>query len=200
MDKKTMLKVFGDAFLRSMVVLMAILIVGFGVFFLVRVNTDKKQQAEVTATEEGSTYSDEELEAMLEQENANDTEEASTEATTEEITTEETTEVADIPSYDKNIVVLNGTSTSGLASAWSNKFTSAGFSNVAYGNYNGSGESQTRIYVAEEGMGNDLAAYFSDAVISIGSVDAGNYSIKGGTSMEQVDIFIVIGSNDTSVQ
>ena len=29
MDKKTMLKLFGEAFLRSMVVLMAIAIVGF---------------------------------------------------------------------------------------------------------------------------------------------------------------------------
>ena len=42
MDKKTMLKIFGEAFLRSFVVLLGIMIVGFAVFFIVRVNTGKE--------------------------------------------------------------------------------------------------------------------------------------------------------------
>lgn len=202
MDKRTMLKIFGEAFLRSMVVLMAIAIVGFGIFFLMRVTTDKKRQADNVSTEQASTYSDEELQAMLEAENANDTEEATTEeVTTEEVTTEEvTTEAPDIPSTDKNIIVLNSTSKSGLASSWRNKLNNAGFANVAFGNYNSTAETQTRIYVSEEGMGNDLAAYFNDAVVSVGSLDSANYSVKGGSSMNQIDIYIVIGSNDISVQ
>ena len=42
MDKKTMLKIFGGAFLRSLIVLMAVTIIGFGAFFLIKVNSDKK--------------------------------------------------------------------------------------------------------------------------------------------------------------
>lgn len=199
MDRKTILRIFGEAFLRSMVVLMAIAIVGFGVFFLIKVNTDKKQQAENPTTEQGSTYSSSELEAMLEMENANDTE-AEEETTTEEVTTEEeTTEAPDIPSTDKNILVLNGTRVSGLASKWKSKLTNAGFSSVAIGNSNLSREDQTKIYVAEEGMGNDLSEYFSDAEIIVGTLNDGDYQITSG-SMTQIDIFIVVGNNDTTVQ
>lgn len=199
MDRKTILKIFGEAFLRSMVVLMAIAIVGFGAFFLIKVNSDKKQQANNPTTEQGSTYSSSELEAMLELENANDTE-ATTEATTEEVTTEEpTTEEPDIPSTDKNILVLNGTRVSGLASKWKNKLSNGGFSSVAIGNSNLAGEAQTKIYVAEEGMGKDLSEYFSDAEIIVGTLNQGDYQITSG-SMTQIDIFIVVGSNDTTVQ
>mgnify|MGYP002527984970 FL=1 len=198
MDKKTILKVFGEAFLRSMVVLMAVAIIGFGAFFLIRVNTDRKQ-AENTTTEQGSSHSADELQAMLDEENAKDTSDTE-EETTEEITTEATTETPDIPSTDKNIMVLNSTSKAGLANSWKNKLSSEGFANVGIGNYSLSTETQTKIYVSEEGMGNDLAEYFTDAVVSVGTLDSGNYSVQGGASMDQIDIFIVIGSNDTTVQ
>lgn len=196
MDKKTVLKVFGEAFLRSMVVLMAIAIVGFAVFFVIKVNTDKKELAKQEQPEkETATYSDDELQAMLDDENANDTDEATTEAATEEITTEAATEQSDIPSNNKKILVLNSTRVAGVAKAWMNKLTSEGFTTVETGNYSLSQESQTKIYVAEEGMGKDLAEYFSDASIEVGSLDSGI-----DVSTDGVDIFIVIGSNDTSVQ
>lgn len=206
MDRKTMLKIFGEAFLRSMVVLMAVAIVGFGAFFLIKVNTDSKQQADNPTTEQTSTYSSSELEAMLELENANDTEATTTEeVTTEEVTTEEptteepTTEAPDIPSTDKNIMVLNGTGITGLAGKWKNKLNGAGFSSVATGDSYLGKEAQTRIYVTEEGMGKDLSQYFTDAVITIGSLGTSDYRLRTG-SMSTVDIFIVIGSNDTTVQ
>lgn len=205
MDKKTMLKIFGEAFLRSMVVLMAVAIVGFGAFFLIKVTTDGKQQAEAPTTEQASTYSSSELEAMLEMENANDTEATTTEevtteeVTTEEPTTEEPTTEAVISSTDKNIMVLNGTRVSGLAGGWQSKLNGGGFSVTAIGNSNLSREDQTRIYVAEEGMGKDLIEYFSDAVIIVGSLSTGDYQLTKGSS-NGVDIFIVIGNNDTSIQ
>lgn len=196
MDKKTVLKVFGEAFLRSMVVLMAIAIVGFAVFFIIKVNTDKKELAKKEqSVKDTTTYSDDELQAMLDDENANDTEEATTEATTEEITTEATTEQQDIPSNDKSILVLNSTRVAGVAKAWMDKLTSAGFTTVKTGNYSLSQEAQTKIYVAEEGMGKDLAEFFTDAVIEVGSLDSGVDVSTAG-----VDIFIIIGSNDTTVQ
>ncbi|MDE5778584.1 MAG: LytR C-terminal domain-containing protein, partial [Lachnospiraceae bacterium] len=142
-----------------------------------------------------TTYSDDELQAMLDDENANDTEEATTEATTEEITTEATTEQQDIPSNDKSILVLNSTRVAGVAKAWMDKLTGAGFTTVKTGNYSLSQEAQTKIYVAEEGMGKDLAEFFTDAVIEVGSLDSGVDVSTAG-----IDIFIIIGSNDTTVQ
>lgn len=202
MDKKTMLKVFGDAFLRSMIVLMAVAIVGFGVFFVIRVNTDNKDNKQAASTE----LSDDELQAMIEEDNAMNMQDATTqEATTEEVTTEEvtteelTTEAPDIPSTDKNICILNSTTTTGLAGSWATKLNSAGFSNIAVGNYAAATEETTKIYVAEEGMGNDLIGYFNGATLSVGSVDSSVYSVKSGT-MDHYDIYIVIGNSDTSVQ
>lgn len=200
MDKKTMLKLFGEEFLRSLVVLMAILIVGFCAFFVIKVRSDKKNVAE-NNTEQATTLSDEELQAMLSEEDTEASEEDTEEVTTEEVTTEEvtteepTTEKQDIPSTDKKILVLNSTKTNGLASKWMNKLTGEGFSNVSKGNYSLSREAQTKIYVPEEGMGKDLLPYFSDAVIEVGTLDSGiDVSTSG------VEIFIVIGSNDVTVQ
>ena len=201
MDKKTMLKLFGEEFLRSLVVLMAILIVGFCAFFVIKVRSDKQSIAENT-TEQASTYSDEELQAMIEEDaDDNGEDEVTEEVTTEEITTEEvtteepTTEEQNISSTDKKILVLNSTKTNGLASKWMNKLSGEGFSNISKGNYSLSRDAQTKIYVAEEGMCKDLLPYFNDAVIEVGSLDSG---IDVSTSV--VEIFIVIGSNDVSVQ
>lgn len=121
MDGKAMMKVFGGAFLRSFIVLLAIAILGFGVFFIVKVNTDKKDMVEDTEVE-NTEYTPDELAAMVAEDNAMNSDGASseeaTEATTEEVTTEATTtEVQNIPSTDKNILVLNSTTTSGLAGA-----------------------------------------------------------------------------------
>lgn len=202
MDKKTILKVFGEAFLRSMVVLMAIVILGFSVFFIIKVRSDKKLLAQKPTTEEGSTYSDEELQAMLDKENAGDTKEdaATEDTTTEEATTEEAT-TEQVPSNDKKIVVLNSTSTTGLAGKWQTKLSGAGFSNVAAGNYSAGAEAQTIIYVKEEGMGQDLVAYFADAVVQVGSPNASSCSVtKGNIALGDADIIIVVGNSDTTVQ
>lgn len=204
MDRKAMMKVFGGAFLRSLIVLVAIAILGFGVFFIVKVNTDKKDMVEDTGVE-NTEYTPDELAAMVAEDNAINSDgavsEESTEATTtEEVTTQEvTTEVQNIPSNDKNIIVLNSTSTSGLAGSWSSKLGSEGFSNIAVGNYSASTETTTTIYVAEEGMGADLVSYFNGATIVVGTIDTSAYSVTGG-SMDHYDIYIVIGNNDTTVQ
>lgn len=204
MDRKAMMKVFGGAFLRSLIVLVAIAILGFSVFFIIKVNKDKKDMVDDTEVE-NTEYTPEELAAMVEQDNALNgdgavSEEDTEEVTTEEVTTEEsTTEVQSIPSTDKNILILNSTSTSGLAGSWSSKLSGAGFANVAVGNYSASSEATTKIYVAEEGMGEDLVSYFNGASIVVGTVDSSAYTVTGG-SMDHYDIYIVIGNSDTSVQ
>lgn len=210
MDKKTILRVFGEAFLRSLIVLMAILIIGFAVFFFIRINSDQSQTVEnpvsqETAGGDGDMQMAMEGDADIEEPDTTEeptTEEPTTEEpTTEEITTEEltteepTTEELVISSTDKKILVLNSTRISGLAKAWMNKLSGAGFTNMATGNYSASHEAQTRIYVAEEGMGQDLVGYFTDATVQVGALSTGiDVSTSG------VEIFIVIGSNDTTVQ
>lgn len=209
MDKKTMIKIFGGAFLRSMIVLMAVAILGFGVFFIAKVGKDKKDLAN---REEGPTteYSDDELAAMIAEDNAansggavEDTEAVSTEeVTTEAVTTEAATEAPNIASTDKNILVINSTSVNGLAGTWATKLKNSGFANVGTANRAGAQgqESVTKIYVSEEGMGKDLAALFSgDAQVIVQTLDASSYSVVGG-GMDHYDIFIVIGTSDTSVQ
>lgn len=193
MDKKTMLKVFGEAFLRSFVVMMAVAIVGFAIFFIARVKADDKQVAENTT--EAVTTEEPTTEEMT-------TEEVTTEeSTTEEMTTEEpTTEVQEIPSTDKKIIVLNSTSVAGLAKGWANKLSGSGFANVVTGNYTASAGAQTTIYVSEEGMGNDLVSYFTDAVIQVGMPESASFSPSPGVSVDGVEVYIVIGSNDTTVR
>lgn len=191
MDKKTILRVFGDAFLRSMVVLMAILILGFTVFFIVRVVSDKKQAADMEET--GSTYSDEELEEMLNKENAKDKPIVDEE---EEETEEEVTEeVQEISSKDSKILVLNSTGVAGLAKRWMDRLKGEGFSDVQTGNYSTASGEQTKIYVPEEGMGKDLAEQFEDAVIEVGSLSSGI-----DVSTDGVEIFIILGNKDTDIE
>lgn len=191
MDTKTVLKIFGDAFVRSLVVMFAILIVGFAAFFAIKINTDKK--SEKVASTEAQTTEAVTTEAVTTTE----------EITTEEVTTEEmTTEavIEEIPSTDQKILVLNSTGVAGLAKAWMNKLTGAGMADVSTGNYVAGKEETTKIFVAEEGMGNDLLQYFVDAEIIVGGVDATTYNTTGGAAASDVKIFIVIGSKDSTVQ
>lgn len=200
MDKKTMLKIFGGAFLRSLIVLMAVTIIGFGAFFIIKVNTDKNNDIVEDTGVEDTEYSPNELEALVAEDNANNANMSTEEVVTEAVTTEEvTTEAPNIPSTDKNILILNSTSTSGLASAWASKLNGAGFGNTGFGNYSASTEESTKIYVSEEGMGNDLIGYFNGATVIVGSVESSTYSVKSG-NMDHYDIYIVIGNSDSSVQ
>jgi hypothetical protein len=197
MDRKTMLKIFGEAFARSFAILLAIVILGFAAFFVIRVTSDKTDVAENITTEAVTTTEATTTEEVTTTEEPTTTEEV----TTEEVTTEEpTTEVLDIPSTDKKIIVLNSTSVSGLAKRWSNKLVGAGFGSVVTGNYTAGAETQTKIYVAEEGMGNDLLGYFSDAEIVVGTPESGSFSASSGMSADGVEIYIVVGSGDTTVQ
>ena len=68
------------------------------------------------------------------------------------------------------------------------------------GNYTTGANTKTVIYVSEEGMGNDLVGYFSDAEIQVGTPDSASYTPSSGVSLDGVEVYIVIGSNDTTVQ
>lgn len=204
MDKKIMLKVFAEAFLRSLIVLMAALIVGFAAFFFIKVNSDRNSPSsnnDMYAQGQAATTGEPVMEEPTTEEIT--TEEPTTEEiTTEELTTEEaTTEEQTIPSTDRKILVLNSTGVGGVAKAWKDKLAGAGFSDVAMGNYSVSSEQQTRIFVPEEGMGQDLLGFFQDAVIVVDRLgDSGIEIVTEGVTAGEVEIFVVVGSNDTTVR
>ena len=191
MDNKTILRMFGEAFLRSMIVLIGIIIIGFILFFVIKANSSNKTETDRVV----SQATTEEITTEVSTTEISTTEAPTTEEpTTEEITTEElTTEEQVILSIDKKILVLNSTNVAGLAKAWMDRLKQDGFADVATGNYSAGTETNTRIYVSEEGMGTDLTDYFADATVEVGILSSGI-----DVSTEGVEIFVVIGSNDTA--
>ncbi len=91
-----------------------------------------------------------------------------------------------ISSKGKNILVLNGSKITGLASATQTELVNAGFTVPKVGDYTQETLTQTRIIVTKDGMGQDLAAYFKDPEIVIGDVEEG------------YDIEIILGTVDAN--
>lgn len=109
---------------------------------------------------------------------------------TSEVTTEGSTEATtaeEVSSKDKKIEIYNSTNVSGLAKKWKTTLTNAGYTNISkVANYDGSTISNTKIIVSQDGMGQDLVGYFSEATVEVGSLPDG------------VDIQIIIGSADSN--
>lgn len=82
-----------------------------------------------------------------------------------------------ISSKGKNILVLNGSKITGLASSTQETLVNAGYTVPKVGDYTEEILTQTRIIVTKDGMGQDLAAYFKNPEIVVGTVDDG-YDIK----------------------
>ena len=91
-----------------------------------------------------------------------------------------------ISSSGKNIIVLNGSQINGLAGLTQSKLNSAGFLVKEIGDYTTETLTRTRIIVKEEGAGQDLAEYFNDPEIVVGTVKEG------------YDIEIILGTADAN--
>lgn len=96
----------------------------------------------------------------------------------------ETEELPMISSKGATIQLLNGSMITGLAATYRQMFEDDGYNISNVGNYTGEVLETTRILVSEEGLGQDLAMYFSDPVIEVDPVPSG-YDIK-----------IILGKND----
>jgi LCP family protein required for cell wall assembly len=95
----------------------------------------------------------------------------------------ETVETKD--SKDCSIMVLNGGYTDGKAGEVRDKLNDNGYNVEEVGDYNDTRETYTRIYVNEDGLGEDLVEYFNDAKVEKDSGITGDY-----------DIVIVIGTDE----
>ncbi|NLK21999.1 MAG: LCP family protein [Epulopiscium sp.] len=89
-------------------------------------------------------------------------------------------------SKDAHIEVLNGGSVGGLAQKTSDELKIAGYNVVKIGNYKGTKEQKTRIFVKKEGWGEDLKEYFENSTVII----------NDSTLDANVDIQIVLGLDE----
>lgn len=91
-----------------------------------------------------------------------------------------------ISSKGKKILVLNGSKISGLAASKQEELTNAGFNVPKVGDYTDEILTQTRIIVTKNRMGQDLAEYFKNPEIVVGTVEEG------------YDIEIILGTVDAN--
>lgn len=91
-----------------------------------------------------------------------------------------------ISSKELNIQIDNGSKVSGLASTYRDKLTKAGYKVLGIGNYKENNIENSRIIVKEQGYGKDLLTYFNSAVI------------ETGKTPENIDIWIIIGKEDST--
>lgn len=111
----------------------------------------------------------------------------------------ETTEATEAPpqpaegeeySYHKNILVLNSTSTQGLAGRWCGRLNDAGYVNTFASDYS-TPQDTTRIIAKREGIGTDLVSLFNGASYEVGDVTEGT-----STSTANYDIIVILGASD----
>ncbi len=93
---------------------------------------------------------------------------------------------ANIPSQGKNIKVLNGSGTEGIATATKQLLEGNGLTVVKIAD-NPEIIENTKICVTEEGMGKDLLYYFNNATIEVATLEEG------------VDIMVIVGAADSGI-
>lgn len=177
MKKQSAAGLFFSTILRAAVIIVGILIIVFGIMFLLKVvDKDKKEKDEpVTTVGEGVLTEAEVYDELL-----------SAEPTTENVT--EAPVVVD--SKDKKILVLNSTDVTGLAGRWADALSAEGYTNIDKSDYSEI-QAVTKIIAVEDGVGQDLLQYFNGATYEVGTVTAGTSADTTG-----VDIVIIIGSAD----
>lgn len=200
------LRLFGEAFLRTLVIVLGITIVFFAGFFIVKVATgggNTNNQSKVD-----NTLDEEQLQQQLDAENAtaegNDSSEAgdSTADTGTEPATEGggATDPAATDSKTLKIAVLNSTGTKGLAGAWVEKLKAQGYTNIYAGNYKVGQLAASKIIAVADGTGSDLVSFFSGAALETGNLTSGFNLSDSTVSTTDIDLFIIIGTDDDIVQ
>lgn len=174
MNKK-MWKLFGEAFLKTLIVILGIAIVVFAIYFLMQIFGGGNSKKENT---EDIPIDTEDLGGIIDS-SADDTSADTQEPTTEEPTTQEP-----ISSVGHTIEVLNSTDTAGVAAGWQETLNADGFNVTQIGNYETEALTSTKIIVSQEGMGQDLVGYFQNATVEVGSISSG------------VEIQIIVGTED----
>lgn len=182
MKRQSAVSLFFSMFLRAAVIILAIVIVVFGIVFLTKViKGDSNKSATPSTTVGDNVLTDAEARDDL---LYNDTTAATSEDTSQEVQEPST-------SYDKNILVLNSTEVIGLAGRWCEELNGYGYSNTEASDYSEPLE-VTKIVSTTAGVGEDLVQYFNGATYEVGTVTTGV-----SESTEGYDIVIIIGTADS---
>lgn len=200
------LRLFGEAFLRTLVIVLGLTIVFFAGFFLIKVATgggNTNNQSKV-----GNTMDEEQLQQQLDAENAtadgtSEAGDSTGEAATSDGDSQAPAADSQTPAADSKalkIVVLNSTGTKGLAGAWVEKLKAQGFTNIYAGNYKVGQLAASKILAVAEGTGTDLVSYFSGAALETGNLTSGFNLSDSTVSTTDIDLFIIIGTDDDIVQ
>ena len=200
------LRLFGEAFLRTLVIVLGITIVFFAGFFIVKVatgggNTNNQSKADSTLDEAA-------LQQQLDAENAtaeadNTSEGGDTTADTSQPASEGSDTTAPVAATDSKalkIAVLNSTGTKGLAGAWVEKLKAAGYTNIYAGNYKVGQLAASKIIAVADGTGSDLVSYFGGATLETGNLTSGFNLSDATVTTTDIDLFIIIGTDDDIVQ
>ncbi len=185
MKKQSAAGLFFSILLKAVVIILGLVIIGFGIFFIIKVaKTDKKNDAPATTVSDNVLTEVEAHDDLLY--------ETATEATEESLPEEQ--EPAAGTSYNKNILVLNSTDVTGLAGRWCGKLNDYGYTYTSASDYSTPQET-TRVIAKEEGVGEDLVQYFNEASYEVGTVTEGI-----SVSTDGVDIVIILGTKDDDGQ
>ena len=185
MKKQSAAGLFFSILLKTVVIIFGLAIIGFVIFFIIKVvKTDKTDSAPTTTVSDNVLTEAEAHDDLLY--------ETATEATEEPVT--EQTEPADGTSYKKNILVLNSTDVTGLAGRWCGRLNDYGYVYTTASDFSTLQET-TRVIAKEEGVGQDLVQFFNGASYEVGTVTEG-----ASVSTDEYDIVIIIGISDDDGQ
>lgn len=175
MKKNSPFALFWGMFLRAVVIILGLVIIAFGIFFLTQViKAGKNDKSSNTTTMDSNSLTEPEAQDDLMMQDPDD-------VTEEEI----------VNSYDKKLLVLNSTNVSGLAGRWCSKLNGYGYANTQAADYD-TEQVNTRIIATEDGVGKDLVQYFKAATYEVGTVSEG-----ASVSTTGYDIVIIIGAADS---
>ena len=110
-------------------------------------------------------------------------------------TTAEAAEAA--ADYSITIVVLNGTTTDGVAGYWASVIQGLGYTDVTAANYGLLSDSETVIVASSADAAEPLLSVFPDATVQVGTSVEGEVWISDGEEVPQdVDVYVIVGMND----
>ena len=187
MKKQSMVGLFFSMFLRATVIILAIVIVVFGVVFISKVMQKEDGKSKTPATTASPNV-------LTEAEGHDSLLYADPSQTTEYVTATDTEEMVEpTMSYDANILVLNSTDEIGLAGRWCETLGGFGYNNTSASDYD-TPQEYTRIISTSPDLGQDLVQYFNGASYEVGTVTTGS-----SESTDGYDIVIIIGIADSGI-
>lgn len=179
MKKESPVGLFFGILLRGVVIIVGIAIAVLGILILLKVVKSDHNKIEPATTVGDNVLTEAEKDDQIYE---------TTEATTAPPQAAEGEE----NSYHKNILVLNSTSTQGLAGRWCSKLNDAGYVNTFASDYTTPLDT-TRIVVKQDGIGTDLVSFFNGASYEVGDVTEGT-----STNTTNYDIIIILGTSDSN--